>query len=198
MCQYFVLHATKHNTAPHGSRSSQFISYFIFLFTGFTVSYHVHFSLFTAFCLQYDSTHAHSSMCQYIDGIRISIRFYLFCFVTTIFNPVPMEESEKRTKKKYTSKCHPWGNKKSISYSPFAEQHFGIHYTIQRMKARTTHLNIYIYQYYYRLIQLIEVSKHLDRPLILLICAALSCNWFVSVQLFSSDCGSIRKAHPLR
>lgn len=35
---------------------------------------------------------------------------------------------------------------------------------------------------YYRLILLIEVSKHLDRPLILLICAVLSCNWFVSVQ----------------
>lgn len=34
--------------------------------------------------------------------------------------------------------------------------------------------------YYYRLIQLIEVSKHLDRPPILLICAALNCNSFVS------------------
>lgn len=37
---------------------------------------------------------------------------------------------------------------------------------------------------YYRLILLIEVSKHLDRPLILLICAALNCNWFVSATMW--------------
>lgn len=39
---------------------------------------------------------------------------------------------------------------------------------------------LYLNMCYYRLILLIEVSKHLDRPLILLICAVLNCNWFVS------------------
>lgn len=71
-----------------------------------------------------------------------------------------------------------WTNE-TRSKSKYAEV-----YANQASKQATC-IHVYVYMkmyYYYRLIQLIEVSKHLDRPLILLICAALNCNSFVSAM----------------
>lgn len=71
------------------------------------------------------------------------------------------------------SECHPQGYKKINTYSFSSRACFFFSTFYNACKWNMD---------YYRLILLIEVSKHLDRPLILLICAVLSCNWFVSVQ----------------
>lgn len=47
---------------------------------------------------------------------------------------------------------------------------------------------------YYRLIQLIEVLKHQDRPPVRLICAVLNYNWFVSAMMLPKLTWNEKKA----
>lgn len=97
----------------------------------FTVSYHLPFlSIHGVLLSMLPHIHGtHTTFTLKLLSIYIHSHFFMYvyspCNNNIQFNPVPI-------KNRAHSKCHPWGNKKSILYSRFAEQHFGIHNTTSK------------------------------------------------------------------
>lgn len=142
-------------TEQHSQHSSQFIPASSYSWIAAVAAYFFFIAHVASSVTFKIHTHPHFHKFAHI---RISLRVFAFKKLQPVYKK---------------SGCHPQGYKKINMYSFSSRACFFFSTFYNACKWNMD---------YYRLILLIEVSKHLDRPLILLICAVLSCNWFVSVQ----------------